>query len=771
MRRLNAAAAGRLDGSFLLALLLSALLGLALCFVPLFDLVGYESSMAVGVYVHLAAAALALGEARRGAASLSTRDPWANVERFLKLVARCQLLILPALLMLSLNALRVTNCDWAQGLGFFALGPPCAALMGAMVGWCAQRALPTRRRAAWVVALIGIVANALALGVHILLEPPINGHQWAIGYLNGSIYDEAIRIPPGLLWYRVANVALALAAVSAVELRWREARGAPGGRRLLLFALLCALIWSSMTLVEQRFGVRVTRQTIARELGGRLETEHFIIYYPDVQSYREQLDLLAEDHEFRYAEMRAYFDTDPVALHGRKVKSFVYPSTETKGHLMGARRTLIAKIWLGEIHIMWRGYGTHLLAHELAHVFTEPFASGPLKLSMQNGLGVNMGLVEGIATAADAPPSELTLHESSAAMRRLDLAPDLGELVGAAGFWTQASGRAYTLMGSFVQHLVDSRGIEAFKRLYADGDFEAAYGESAEALVGEWEAMLDQLALSQIQLDITRYRYEKESIFGRVCARTIAELKRRAAERAERGDVAAARALYGEIIGYDPLATRHRISFASLMLRAEENDEALDVLDQLIEERGAELAPAQRAQIDEMRGDLLWRQGQIEPARERYAACLDVGVLNDARRLLLAKRGALAPERAAHHDLARRYLLDDLTDSIALYYPTRWRAERPDDALVAYMLGRRLWGARRWEFALEPLKLAQRELPEGLLKDEALSMLGQTLMHLERYEEAEGAFEQLASSEWSRLRLLSEEWRARVTWKRAGGLK
>lgn len=755
-------------------LLASAVLGVALCFIPLFNLVGYESSMVVGVFVHIASALFTVWEARRiGGAPPLPLDPaleaGAPPRRFATLYVHHLMLIVPAGIMLSLNALRVPNCDWAQGVLFWTLGPPVAALLGQMVGWLACALAPSRRRVQWLIVAALILGNGLMLGFHVLLEPPINGHQWAIGYLNGSIYDEAIHVPPGLLWYRVTNIALVLSVVASVEVvrLWFKGRRLRHHvmARFAFLTLACATIFIGMTLTEQHFGIRVDRQTIADRLGGRVETEHFVIFYPQRESYRRQLEQLKEDHEYRYAEMNAYFGTDPVALHGEKIRSFVYPDTETKGELMGARRTLIAKIWLREIHIMWSGYGDHLLAHELAHVFTEPFGAGPLRLSMQNGIGVNMGLVEGIATAADAPPMELSSHEASAAMRKLGLAPDIRGLVGASGFWSQSSGRAYTLMGSFVQYLVDTYGMKKFKRVYRDGDFAAAYGKSASTLVGEWEEMLGGITLSQLQLDITRYRYERPSIFGKICARTIAELKRQAALLAAQGDITGAQEIYDEIVGHDPLNAGYRLSLAHLLYRAEQNEAALAVLDETLQQDQS-LSPAQRAEINELRGDLLWREGAYEDAAKTYGECLSVGVLDDSRRMLLAKRDALLPERRSYVELARSYLIEETTDPIGFYYPMAWHAEQPRDALVAYMVGRRLWSAQRWELARPYLEQAIAGLEEGLLSEEARAMLGESLYHMGELGAAERMFETLASTRWSRLQTEAAEWRARILWRR-----
>ena len=164
---------------------------------------------------------------------------------FFLLFVRHVLLLVPPAILLSLNALRVPNCDFWQGFGFWLLGPPFAILTGQMAAWIGHALLPDRRRLQYVVAFAILLANALSLGLHILFEPPINGHQWAIGYLNGSIYDEAIQIPAGLLWYRIANFVLVLAVVCGIEW-WRVRSRAPGHHALRgLFGLALVSIVSA----------------------------------------------------------------------------------------------------------------------------------------------------------------------------------------------------------------------------------------------------------------------------------------------------------------------------------------------------------------------------------------------------------------------------------------------------------------------------------------------------------------------------------------------
>ncbi|MEM1350642.1 MAG: hypothetical protein AAGI01_18920, partial [Myxococcota bacterium] len=394
------------DRTTLVCAVVSVAAALVCCLLPLFNLLGYESSAVLGVLAGLGALFTTSAAIDARAFSPLAVDSERPLVWFTELYARNLLtLLVPALGVLTLHMIRVPNCDPLLGLAFWGVIPTGSVLIGQSLAW-GLSAVSSRHRVRLGLGLAACVANGLALGVHLASEPPIIGHQWLIGFFSGSIYDEALSMPASLLWYRLTHVCWATSMVLGLEVA-RRVRSARRIGHVASWATVATIAAGCCTAAEQSFGVRLDRALIAEELGGVVETEHFVIYYPATRHFSGHLDELVEDHEFRYAEMRAFFGTDPVASSGgEKVRSFVYADREQKGQLMGARRTLVAKIWLGEIHIMWRGLGDHLLAHELAHVFTRPFGAGPLALSMQNGVGVNMGLVEGIATAADWPAGE-----------------------------------------------------------------------------------------------------------------------------------------------------------------------------------------------------------------------------------------------------------------------------------------------------------------------------------------------------------------------------
>jgi tetratricopeptide (TPR) repeat protein len=660
------------------------------------------------------------------------------------------------LALLGLNALRVRNCDPGVGLAFWALIPTGAALTGAALAWTAGAPAPGSHRGRVALGAAAILANAAWFGWRLYAEPTIVGNQWLIGYFSGSIYDEALAVPRALAWYRLEGALAAAAALSGLEWLRRVGRGGDTARVGAVAAIAC-LLWGGAVGAEERYDVDIDRAEIVAELGGELETEHFVITYPANARFARRAAELGRDAEFRYAELAAYLQTDPVDYFGRKVRIFVYSGTEQKGRLMGARRTLIAKIWLGEIHITWSGEGDHLLAHELAHVFSAPFGSGPFLVSAQNVVGVNMGLVEGLATAADWPPGELTPHEASAAMRQMKLAPDLTGLISAAGFWTQASGKAYTLMGSFVRWLIDTKGIARFKRAYADGDFEAAYGVGGAQLVDEWEAFLDGMEVDARQRALAEYRYTRPSIFGKVCARAVAELRRRARAQSTAGRHARAAQTWAQVREWSASAG-DEVAWGRALAKAGEVERARRALDALL---ATDLSPAERALALHASGDVSWEAGEREAAAGAYEECLSLGVSDATRRSLLAKRRALAGDASGW---AKRYLVTKPAPELGVFEPMARLRDAPEDALASYLLGRRLQQSGRHADAIAPLERAVAGLADATLRDEARLVLGMARFGAGDYAGAQGALGGLSGAQSSRVVEVAREWVERSAW-------
>lgn len=719
-------------------LALSAASGLVLALVPLFNVIGYESAAFYGVLLGLTTSFLGFDE-------LDWRA-WMHAFRHRLILAA------PPFAILTVNALFVKNCAYLTGAAFWGLIVGGSVMMATTLGWVVRNLVASNRRAHAIIALIiaGMIAD---FGLRLAFEPPIIGHHWFLGYFSGSIYDEALSVPTSLIMYRLIH------GLGVLALVLLAAAAARRNRDTAVVAVLLGCLSLGLFVQRQDFGIDLDREHIIAQLGGRIETEHFIIYYPATPPLSEDVDRLVEDHEFRYAEMKAYFGTDPVALRGEKVKSFVYSGRDQKGALMGARRTLVAKIWLREMHILWRYYGDHMLAHELAHVFTEPFGTGPLRLSSKFGVLTNMGLVEGVATAADWDTDDLDPHRASAALRRMELAPDITALVGASGFWTQSAGRAYTLMGSFVRWLVDEYGMEKFREAYGHAEFERVYEMPARELVGKWESFLDTIELSPDDEALARYFYDRDSIFQKVCARTIGDLRLQASERTRARDAVAARALMEEIVSYDPANPQYQIEYAELLLALGSPDEAGTRLEALL---GTDLDAALETRVRALLGDALWRQGDAAGARKRYGECLDSVVPVDARRLLAVKHSVLAGDASAE-PFAFNYLLDpDVPDDIRIFFPMEWARRFEDDPLADYLIGRRLWAARQWAWA-EPYLRRALSVDVAVLRNEAHLMLLQTLHFAGQTAEARAVLDSWRPSSPTYVGA-REEWQQRIDW-------
>ncbi|RDV38871.1 hypothetical protein DV096_08745 [Bradymonadaceae bacterium TMQ3] len=740
-----------LTRTYLVALGACALAAVVLSFVPLLNLVGYESAAFFGVLAGLLSTGLTVADARR----FDTLD--GSALDFGRLALRNLALLVAPLVILSLNGLRVPNCDWGAGLSFWGLIPVMAVLLGTASAWMAVTLL-RGGRLSYVLAFGLPLLDAAGLAWHLATQPPIVGHQWFLGYFGGSIYDEALAVPLSLIAYRVLHALAIVAVVAALDARQRWKQGARAGWTAAL-ALAAALTFAVGFASRQEAGIAIDRDHIVAELGGVIETDHFLIFYPQTRAWQSMAPLLAEDHEYRYDQLKRFFGTDPVAEHGRKVRSFVYGDRDSKGALMGGRNTMVAKLWLHDMHILWRGTGDRMLTHELAHIFTEPFGSGPLRLSMQRGVGVNMGLVEGVAFAAEWPARELDAHQASRAMRELGIAPDLGALLGASGFWTQASGRAYTLMGSFVRYLIDTYGIARFKEVYGDGDFEGAYGKGVEVLVGEWERFVDALELSEAQREVARYLYDRPSIFAKVCARTMAEWRRQAADASRDGQPAEAILLLQRVLDAQPDLLWAHLEQASALAQMGEMDEALDLLRA---RQKLPLSPVERAELEALMADLLWKAGLASQAAQNYASCLEVGVPVDLERSLQMRLRYARREQPR----ARSYLMDTPGGAMAMYRLMRWDEESPDDPGVAYLIGRRLWQSQEWGEARPWLERAYGSLGVEVLDAEAALMLGQVHYFLGRAQDAQTLFEDLSRSPLTRYREEARQWLDRLQWKR-----
>lgn len=748
--------------------------GAALTRLPLFEVPGYELACAMAILVSLFGGAIGVAAGRQernlivgldprpaGATRLDT--PLAAVLAAAAAAALINLaLLLPPLLTAIVAGALGSRCDVLRGLPFYAALPVPSALLAATLGvGCGLLSL--RRRWSAVAYGLAVVAAAAATAWPILFGPPVVAFNAFAGYFPGPIYDERLAVTPALVTYRGVTLLWAIAAAAATACLLDPRRGMIRGPHLrpgswVLLALAAAGIASAHTHAFE-LGFRTSTSDLAQALGGRRVSRHFQIHYPAGKP-RAEVERLERDLEFRYAQLAAFFGAEPAGT----VTAYLYRSPEEKQRRVGAAETNYAKPWRREFHVTDAAFPHPAIRHELAHVFAGAFGSPGFGVSARGGVLVSAGIVEGVATAADNPTDELTLHEWAKAMRELKLAPDVRSIVGPAGFYAESHARAYAIAGSFLRHLADTYGPAKLRALYPRGDFAVAYGKALDELAAEWERTLDQIPIDERTRHQAEVRFERGSLFTRPCAREVASLSEEARQIAP-SDPDRAVALYRRCAEIEPRVAAHRRGEADALLRKRDLAGATGVLEKLIADPDA--APAGRAGALMTLGDVAWERGDRVAARKRFEEVLGLHRDRGTDRMATAKLASL--DDPALSSAVFSVLVRGPTPGSLLRLRELNQA-RPSWGLGWYLLGRQLHLQRDHRRALPYLERAAKSpLPSEEFVVENLRILAISRYFAGDCAGLEAAFAELvARAPTAAFRRTAQDWKERCAFEKAG---
>jgi tetratricopeptide (TPR) repeat protein len=660
------------------------LLGCVLAFVPLFGLLGYEFSVAVGLTASFAGAWLG-----------------ARVSNFGRALAQAELMLVPPLVVITLNALRVRNCDYWAGLGLYLLLPGISALCGVATGFVTKRVLW-----AWGIILLSILWGV----VRFYRAPAIFGYDPYVGYFAGTIYDEDVGLPAAFWWARTMHVALALGAVL-----WVTERRVAGA--VLLLAGVLIFGWRGS------LGIAPDATDVARALGGEKKTEHFTIVYARGSDTEKQIDLVARDHEFRYAQLKREIGVEP-----GHVTSFIFPSAADKKKWMGAGRTFIAKPWRKEVYLQHEGFPHPVLKHELAHVFAGEFGDGVFHISMKWAPPkINVGLIEGVAVALDwRGGRELSAAGYARALSDLKMSPPLPSVFG-VGFLGFSGPRAYSVAGAFCHYLLETYGPDKLRALYKSaGDFAGVYGKTLAELESEWRKALEQVTLTDEERELVREQMHAPGIWHKVCAHTLAALRMKADELRGRGDFADAEKCLDRIAKDDPDEPQNLVAIAELRQAAGDFDGALAMVDRARAHPKA--SAALQAHLDDLAGDLAWRAGHPDDARKHWQAAAEAPGDEAQKRTLHAK--LIATGDARLREPLSRFFLGvppkwQRDPALDLWFAAQAQQAAPELGLPVYLGGRGLFLRDAFADSLAPLaKARELGLPDAAFVRENLRIAG-----------------------------------------------
>jgi hypothetical protein len=576
---------------------LATAIGFALGALPLFGVLGYELAEAmtlIAAIMGLDVGAAIARELQRGAQAKRS-----DIERagfagratvrgaFVAAATPVAIICIPAVIS-AVRGLWLPTCDWWFGIKAFALLPMMTAALAGATGFAVGTLVPAGKRGlfwfggGFVVFVPALFVAAAALW-RFYAAPPVFTYNAILGYFPGNLYDENVELTTALLWSRLEQLLWVLAMLALVS-RWLDVptyrlrfharpqrRG--WGLVLALVAIPCALALRSQ---GGALGYKPDAEDIEEALGGRFETPHFIIHYAKTKEIEDTIGLIAEDHEFRLAEVVAELGIAP----SQKIRSFYFADADQKAKWMGARDVQMAKPWRREVYLEHRGFPHSSLRHEIAHAVAAEFGDPIFGVAVRRVFGLPLlaspGLIEGLAVATDWPGGydRFTPHESVRVLQELGARPEIRSLL-SLQFFSVSSSAGYTTAGSFLRFLLDTYGAVKLRELYhSGGDFEGVYHRDLGALENDWREMLDTIALPPGAAEMSKERFRVGSVFQRPCPHAIAAKEQLSDEAMSRGNRDRAIALLRDVCADAPEEPSYRLKLADRLAGGSDLEEA-----------------------------------------------------------------------------------------------------------------------------------------------------------------------------------------------------
>ncbi len=736
------------SGTVLIPLALTVVISIALLFVPLAGALGFEYSAVAGFVLSFVSvfisAELISSDTRYHSGGKRISDRVSSV-----LLVNLFFLAVVYLIGL-LGSLLKGDCFIREGTVFFLLIPAVSVFFSSSLGLLTGYVLRRRGFIAGALILIGIFAYSL---LELYREPSLFVYNPLYGFFPGPIYDEAIPVTDTLVVYRLVTALWGVLFLALLHLAngfsYRRV-GAWDFIKLLVLGVALLTAYS----YENELGISYDREYITEKiLPASLETDNFVIYYDPSSPEAGHMDLIAGDHEWRYNELSRFLGLDTQD----KIRSYVYPDTETRKMVVGAGDTTIANPIHKEIHLVYETFPDPVLKHELTHVMAGDFGTELLRMSPK------VGLLEGLAVAADWGGDGYDPHQWSKAIIENGMAPDIEDIAG-FGFWYAPPGLSYTLMGSFSRYLIDTYGIEKFKTVYRTGDF-SLFGKSLPGLAADWKKFLEGVDAPWDINELAKARYGAPSIFTASCPRKVGALKAEGYEYYGSDKYLRARESFTEALGYDGNDPVLLIGLAYSSYYAGDYDGAAGIAGG----PGA-TTEADRSVLENIRGNALWQKGDTDAAAGIFRSLRGKPLPQDLKREIDIKLSALGTGGTPEESLREFFSTRDRTlQAVSL---TESILDSPDYAPHYYLMGRLLFNSGEYERAIPYLSTAEYlGLPTEETARENLRLLGVSLFATGRYDESALIWSRTASGGDEESRKYALDFMERTAWGRKNRLK
>ncbi|MFI5323663.1 MAG: hypothetical protein ACHQ6U_09070 [Thermodesulfobacteriota bacterium] len=737
-----------LSTTVIIPLVLVIIVSVILTFIPLVGALGFEYSAVMGLVLSFISVFISAELVGTDHKNYSTGKRLSDRVSSIFII---NLLFLGVVYLIGLlSSLFKGDCFIREGSVFFLLITVVSVFFSASIGLLSGFVLKRRGFLTGALILIGIIAYSLYT---LYSDTSLFVYNPLFGFFPGPIYDEAIPVTLTLVAYRGIIVLwglLFLILLALVNGFGYRRVGAWDFLKLLVVGISLIVAYSH----ERELEINYSREYITGKiLPASVETEHFTIYYDPASPEAKNIALIAGDHEWRYAELSKFLNTDSRG----KIRSYIYPDTDTRKRVVGAGETTVANPIHKEIHLVYDTFPQPILKHELTHVMAGDFGTKILRMTPK------VGLLEGLAVAADWSEDPYNPHQWSKALIHDGLAPNIEDITG-FGFWYAPAGLSYTLMGSFSRYLIDTYGIEKFKTVYRTGDF-SVYGKGLPELAADWKKFLEGVDTPVEAYALAKARFGAPGIFTAVCPRKVGELKNVAYKYYGDDDFYRAREYFSDAMTYDGNDPVVLNGLAYSNYYRKDYEEAIRVADS-----GQSLPEVNRAILDNLKGNALWQSGNAKEAEGIFRSVRGTPLPDDLKREIDIKLSAIEED-------------DSRGQNVREFFSTRDRAlqaaslsesilNSPDYAPPYYLMGRLLFNTGEYERAVPYLSMAEYlGLPSGELTDENLRILGISLFTYGKYDEAAEAFTRLASDSDGEKKDYALDFLKRIEWARTSHLK
>lgn len=398
-----------------------------------------------------------------------------------------------------------TGCFSIHGAAFWLFGPLPSIIFTIALGRLV-RSWPVWRPEFWTGFLTLLIAVIPTLA-QFFSFPQLYFYNHIWSYWPGPIYEEVVLFPFEMAGFRMHTLLWAVLLAALPQFRQERLY-----RAIAILSLAAILFNHSQA---SRWGWISPEERLQAHLGAVHETSHFRLYHSAEAMDRQEVEQMAGEQEGWLLDIVERLDLDLEIYRERPIHTYIYPDEEFKRRLTGAGRTSYVPVWLrqDQTHIT-RSRAQASLKHELVHIVAKQFGN-------RFGASRNIGLVEGLAVALSLD-EESTIYPDRMIAGRQDLpdAEELRQILTLIGFYRRPGVVSYTVSGSFVGHLLDTRPVSSFKEAYRTGRIEAAYSPVPfKELVREWHVRLEAIPLDEQDLARSRALFSAPSIFDKPCPR------------------------------------------------------------------------------------------------------------------------------------------------------------------------------------------------------------------------------------------------------------